>query len=73
MLENALFIRINFTYFFFILFLRSIDKNDEITAIRSKISLSFSRITLKPGLCLKSVIAIIYLTQDIKSMLSLVF
>jgi hypothetical protein len=73
MLESVSFIRIGFAYFFFILFLRSMDENDEVVAIRSRISLSFSRVILGSGLCLGSVAVMICLTQDAKFMLLLVF
>jgi hypothetical protein len=66
MLESASFTRISSAYFSFILLLRSIDKNDEIAAIRSRISSSSSRIRL--GLCSGSVTAMTCLTQDAKSM-----
>jgi hypothetical protein len=72
MLESVLFTRIGFIYFFFIFLFRSMNENDEIVVIRSRISLSFSRVILRPDLCLKSVAAMICLTQDIKSMLLLI-
>jgi hypothetical protein len=52
---------------------RLIDENDEITAIRSRISLILSKITSGSGLELVFVIVMTRLTQDIKFMPLLVF
>ena len=72
MLESVLFTRIGFAYFSFILLLRSMDENDEIAVIRSRVSSSSSRFTLGLGLCSGSITTMTCLTQDAKFMLSLV-
>jgi hypothetical protein len=71
--ESALFIRINFIYFFFIFFRRSMDENGEIIIIRSRISFSSSRIILELDLDSGFIAVIIRSAQNAKFILLLIF